>query len=175
MAIPAIVETCISDRTVSGASGARDGLLSISSGSENEEGSQTSSISTMPQTPPRVPAPTQDLSATLAQQVFELVQTSLVKDQVRAEVLQQELNRRQSETMRLGRYAACMMIDIKHITEAIAGIEEHSTVIETLVVEISKAAQKRAEETVELHTKVNHLENILEAFQKLLSDIALPC
>ncbi|KFY01492.1 hypothetical protein O988_02714 [Pseudogymnoascus sp. VKM F-3808] len=179
---PAIIETCISDRIVNGTRGVRDGPLS---GSENEEGSQTSCIPAMPQTPPRIPAPTQNLSASLAQQVFELVQASLVEDQVRAEVLEQdqvraevleqELNRRRIGTMRIGRYAACMMMDIKHITEAIAGIEEHSAVLDALVVEISKAAQKRAEEKVELHTRVNHLDNILEAFQKLLLDIASPC
>ena len=94
--------------------------------------------------------------------------------QVRATVLEQELNRRPNETMRLGRYAACMMIDIKYITEAIASIEAHSAVIDKLVVETSKAAQKLAEEKIGLHTRVNDLENSLEALQEILSDTASP-
>lgn len=75
--------------------------------------------------------------------------------------------------MRLGRYVARMMIDIKHITEAIASIEAYSTIIDTLVVETSKAAQKRSEEKIGLYTRVNDLKNNLEAFQGIL-DIALP-
>ena len=35
--------------------------------------------------------------------------------------------------MRLGRYAAWMMIDVENILEAIVGIEVDSTVIETLI------------------------------------------
>lgn len=177
-ATPAIIETCISDRTVNVSRGVPDGLLSISSRTQNEEGSQEMCIPA--RMPPHIPAPTQDLNATLAQfrtnfqQVFDLVQAPLVKDRVRATDLEQELSRRQNDTMRLGSYAACMMIDIKDITEAIASIEAHSTVIETLVVETSKAAQKRAKEKVGLHIRVNDLENNLVALQEILSGIASP-
>ena len=177
---PAIIGTCISDRAVNVFRGVTDGLLSISPLTQDGEGPQEKCIPARPQMYPHNPAPTQDLNASFArfrtnfQQAFNLAQAPLVQGQIRATDLEQELNRRRYETLRLGRYAACMMTDIKHITEAIASIEAHSVVIETLVVETSRATQKRAGEKVGLHTRINNLENNLEALQKILSGIASP-
>jgi hypothetical protein len=175
---PATVVSCISDRTVDVARGALDHLLSISPDSQNGGDSQTICIPARPQIHTHMPAPTQDLNATLAQfrasfqQVFEFVQAALHNLQDRATGLEQELYRRRSETMRLGRYAAWMMIDIENIIEAVAGIEVDRMVIETLIVEISKAAQKRAEEKVRLHTRVKGLEKNLKALQKIVLNMA---
>ncbi|KAH7378530.1 hypothetical protein BKA64DRAFT_766266 [Cadophora sp. MPI-SDFR-AT-0126] len=121
-------ETCISDRTVDVACGALDHLLSISAESQNRGDSQTLYIPARPQLHTHIPGSNQDLNATLAQfrtkfqQVFGFVQTPLNKVQGRAADLVQELYRRQSETMRQGRYAAWMMIDVQNIIEAIVGI-----------------------------------------------------
>ncbi|PVH67523.1 hypothetical protein DL98DRAFT_543069 [Cadophora sp. DSE1049] len=119
-------ETCISDRTVDVARGALDHLLSISPESQNIGDSQTLYIPARPQLHTHIPGSNQDLNATLAQfrtkfqQFFEFVQTPLNKVQDRAADLEQELYRRQGETMR--RCAAWMMIDAQNIIEAIAGI-----------------------------------------------------
>jgi hypothetical protein len=178
---PATVETCIGNRIVDVARGALDHVLSISPDSQNGGDSQTICIPARPQMHTHMPAPTQDLNATLAQfrasfqQVFEFVQAPLNNLQDRATGLEQELYRRQSETMRLGRYAAWMMIDIENIIEAIAGIEVDSAVIETLIVEISKAAQKRAKEKVRLHTRVKGLEKNLKVLQNIVLNMASPC
>ncbi|KFY09370.1 hypothetical protein V491_08224 [Pseudogymnoascus sp. VKM F-3775] len=178
--ISAIIETGISDRAAIVSRGVPEGHVSILSRSQNGKNSQKMFVPARPQMAPHITAPTQDINVTLAQfraniqQIFDLLQAPLVKSQVRATVPEQELNRRRNETMRLGRYVARMMIDIKHITEAIASIEAYSTIIDTLVVETSKAAQKRSEEKIGLYTRVNDLKNNLEAFQGILLDIALP-
>ena len=107
-----------SDRTVHVARGALDHLLSVSPESRNEGDSQTLCIPARPQLHTHIPGSTQDLNATLAQfrthfqQVFEFVQAPLNKVQDRATGLEQELYR--SETMRLGRYAAWMMMDVEN-------------------------------------------------------------
>lgn len=74
--------------------------------------------------------------------------------------------------MRLGRYAAWMMIDIEKILEAIEGIEVDTTGIETLLVEISKATQRRAEEKMRLLTRVKGLEKNLKALQNIVMSIS---
>ncbi|PVH68491.1 hypothetical protein DL98DRAFT_542362 [Cadophora sp. DSE1049] len=183
MTTPATVETCIGNRIVivDVTRGALDHVLSTSPDSQNGGDSQTICIPARPQMHTHMPAPTQDLNTTLAQfranfqQVFEFVQAPLNNLQDRATGLEQELYRRQSETMRLGRYATWMMIDIENIIEAIASIEVDSTVIETLIVEISKAAQKRAKEKVRLHTRVKGLEKNLRVLQNIVLNMASPC
>jgi hypothetical protein len=168
--------------TVDVARGALDHLLSISPEIQSEGDSQSlCCIPARPQLHTHVPGSTQDLNATLAQfrthfqQVFEFIQAPLNKLQDRTTDLEQELHRRRSEVMRLGRYAAWMMIDIENILEAIEGIEVDTTVIETLLVEISKATQKRAEEKMRLHTRVKGLEKNLKALQNIVMNIASPC
>jgi hypothetical protein len=107
-----ILATTTSDRTVDVARGALDHLLSVSPGTQNEGDSQTLCIPARSQLHTHIPGSAQDLNATLAQfrthfqQVFKFVQAPLNKLQDRATGLEQELYRRQSETMRLGRYAA---------------------------------------------------------------------
>lgn len=166
---PTTAENCLRDRTVDLARSALGHLLSISPDSQNGGDSQTICIPTRPMMYTQIPSPTQDLNLaptqfrTNFQQVFEFVQAPLNKLQDRATGLEQELYRRRSETMRLTRYATWMMIDVENIIEAISGIEVDSTVIETLIVEISKAAQKRAEEKVRLYTRVKGLEKNLKA------------
>ncbi|KAH6668492.1 hypothetical protein B0J14DRAFT_166923 [Halenospora varia] len=178
---PATAKNYLRDRTVDLARGALGHLLSISPDSQYGGDSQTNCIPARPMMYTQIPSPTQDLNATLAQfrtsfqQVFEFVQMPLNKLQDRATSLEQELYRRRSETMRLGRYTAWMMIDIESILETIAGIEVDSTVIERLIVELSKAAQKRAEEKVRLHTKVQGLEKNLKALHRIVLDMASPC
>ena len=61
-----------------------------------------------------------------------------------------------------------MAIDVENIRGALAGIETNSMVIETLIAEFSKAAQRRAEEEVRLHTMVRGLEENLKALQNML-------
>ncbi|KAH6667429.1 hypothetical protein B0J14DRAFT_676430 [Halenospora varia] len=178
---PATAKNYLRDRTVDLARGALGHLLSISPDSQYGGDSQTNCIPARPMMYTQIPSPTQDLNATLAQfrtsfqQVFEFVQMPLNKLQDRATSLEQELYRRRSETMILGRYTAWMMIDIESILETIAGIEVDSTVIERLIVELSKAAQKRAEEKVQLHTKVQGLEKNLKALHRIVLDMASPC
>lgn len=97
--------------------------------------------------------------------MFEHVQAPLSTLENRATDLEQELYRARNETMRLGR---CMTIGVENINEALAGVKMNSTVIGTLLVELSKAAQKRAEEEVRLHTMVKGLEENLKALQNML-------
>jgi hypothetical protein len=176
-----ILTTTTSDRTVDVARGALDHLLSFSPGSHNEGDSQTFCIPARPQLHTHIPGSAQDLNATLAQfrthfqQVFEFVQAPLNKLQGRATGLEQELYRRQSETMRLGRYAAWMIMDVENIIDAVAEIEVDTTAIEELLVEISRAAQKRTEEKMRLHTRVKGLEKNLKALQNIVLNIASPC
>lgn len=177
-----MLTTTASDRTVDVARGALDHLLSISPEIQSEGDSHSlCCIPARPQLHTPIPGSSQDLNATLAQfrthfqQAFEFVHAPLNKLQDRTRDLEQELYRRQSEVMRLGRYAAWMMIDIENILEAIEGIEVDTTVIETLLVEISKATQKRAEEKMRLHTRVKGLEKNLKALQNIVMNIASPC
>lgn len=177
-----MLTTTASDRTVDIARGALDHLLSISPEIQSEGDSQSlCCIPARPQLHTHIPSSTQDLNAALAQfrthfqQVFEFVQTPLNKLQDRTTDLEQELYRRRSEALRQGRYAAWMMSDIENILEAIEGIEVDTTVIETLLVEISKATQKRADEKMRLHTKIKGLEKNLKALQNIVMNIASPC
>ena len=155
----ATVEPRISNRTVEVACRALERLMSIFPDSQNGSGSQTISVPPRPQLLSHTPAQaidagmvvcgsdmTQDLNTTLSQfrasfqQVFEFVQAPLNDLRDRVTGLEQELNQKRSETMHLGRCAAWTIIDMKNLMEAIAGMKAGSMAIETLAVEISKAA-----------------------------------
>jgi hypothetical protein len=68
-----------------------------------------------------------------------------------------------------------MIINVENIIEAIAGIEVDSTVIEALIVEISKVTKKRAKEKVRLYTRVKGLEKNLKGLQNIVLNMASPC